>query len=57
MLKPTTHFDQVPLHEIIEIVKQESQKQAAEPKRSSSKEAPLADLLKQSGAATKGELQ
>ena len=57
MLKPATHFDQVPLQEIIEVVKQESQKQAVEPKRSSSKETPDADLLKKFGAAKNGELQ
>jgi hypothetical protein len=57
MLKPTTHFDQVPLHEIIEVVKKEAQKLAVEPKRSNSSEALDSDLLKKSSAAKNGELQ
>jgi len=57
MLKPTTHFDQVPLQEIIEVVKKESQKQAVEPNRSNSIEIPDSNLLNKSGAKKNGELQ
>jgi len=57
MLKPRTYFDQVPLQEIIEVVKKEAQKTAAESKHSNSSEALDSDLLKKSGAPTNGELQ
>jgi hypothetical protein len=57
MFKPTTHFDQVPLQEIIEVVKQELQKEAVLPKRSKSTKTPDAVPLKKSGAARDGEPQ
>jgi hypothetical protein len=57
MLKPRTYFDQVPLQEIIEVVKKEAQKTAAESKHSNTSEALDSDLLKKSGAPTNGEVQ